>query len=147
MIYGTFCELQPDVNVKFISLIIFSPFFFFFAERTAVAKLVGLHFVVGVFQFIWAMLGLLIVANPEQLVSCPDIRDQNHIDILVAVIAISQLTDLCIKCCCCVLLAGNEEAERGLPMFETNSYAVIERRWHVSSFCWTPYRQFFSPKY
>lgn len=95
-------------------------------------KLVGLHFVIGVFQFIWAMLGLLIVSNPEQLVSCPDIRDQNHVDILVAVIAISQLTDLCIKCCCCVLLAGNE-AERGLPVFETSSYDVSERRWRVSA--------------
>jgi len=92
------------------------------------------HFGLGAIGLVLAIFGLVIVTRPETLVNCNSLSVQNHVDLIVAVIAIAQLIEVCLKCCCCLVLAGtsaDEESSLTLPTYEDTSFNLVEDRWKV----------------
>eukprot|EP00624_Nannochloropsis_granulata_P000293 evm.model.NODE_11137_length_18060_cov_18.830564.2 len=105
-------------------------------SRKAVGLLVVVHTCMGGLQLIVAMLGLAILSDPKHLVMCESMTLQNRVDLIVALIAISQLADVSMKACCCAMLVGqpvDEEEEHPLRHFEHHeslvSYSIAEDRW------------------
>lgn len=104
--------------------------------RKAVGPLVALHTCLGGVQLVVALVGLVILSNPKALVMCDTISLQNRVDLIVALIVISQLADVSMKACCCATLVGEpvgEEAEQAVHHFEQHeslaSYSAAEDRW------------------
>lgn len=76
--------------------------------RAAVGPLVVTHLALGGLQLLVCALGLFILADPTDMVMCHSVAHQGRIDLIVALIAISQLADVSMKCCCHMMLAGDE---------------------------------------
>ena len=104
--------------------------------RAAVGTLVVTHTVLGGLQLVVAALGLGILSDPKDLVMCESVSLQGRVDLIVALIAISQLADVLMKACCFAVLVGEpvgDEEEHPLRHFQYHeslvSYSVAEDRW------------------
>lgn len=75
------------------------------------ATLVVAHMVLGGLQLVACALGLVILSDPTDMVMCASVAQQGKVDLIVALIAISQLADVSMKCCCHMILAGERVGE------------------------------------
>jgi hypothetical protein len=100
--------------------------------RDHVPRLIGFHFVLGGLQVVLAIGGLMIVADPGRLIACSQINTQDHVYMIIALISISQLVDVCLKCCCCLALAGAEVEDDMLPLYERQELVQRTSLWQVS---------------
>lgn len=100
--------------------------------RDGIAGLVKVHFGLGGIELVLAIFGLAIVSNPDTLVECQNLSVQNHVDLIVAVVAIAQLIELSLKCCCCLMVVGSAVDEDRLPTIADHTgFSLVEDRWKV----------------
>lgn len=97
-------------------------------------RLVFVHFALGAVEVAVAVFGLSIVTDPAGEVWCDNLRTQYRVDLIVALVAISELVDVIMRTCCCALLAGGRApspTERGLPSFDPTHLHHDLERWEV----------------
>jgi hypothetical protein len=57
---------------------------------------------------------------------------QYRVDLIVALVAISQVADVMFRTCCCLAMAGSREVtSSALPIYDPHPINHVEQRWHV----------------
>lgn len=91
-----------------------------------------LHFLLGVVEAALAIMGASLIVRPSGSVHCDEIWRQYRVDLIVALVAISQLADVMFRTCCCVFMAGSREVTpSSLPIYEPHPITHVEQRWQV----------------
>ena len=75
-------------------------------KRDSVRGQLTYHCILGVFQFILVIFGLIVIASHSDVLCSYEIHD-NRLDIIViSIVVISQLIDICALLCCCYLFSS-----------------------------------------
>lgn len=75
-------------------------------KRDSIRGQLTYHCILGVFQFILVIFGLIVIASHSDILCSYEIHD-NRLDIIViSIVVISQLIDICALLCCCYLFSS-----------------------------------------
>lgn len=100
--------------------------------RKGVGRLVYFHFLLGVVEAGLAIMGASLIVRPSGSVECDEMWRLYRVDLIVALVAISQVADVMFRTCCCVVMAGSREVtSSALPIYEPHSINHVEQRWQV----------------
>lgn len=100
--------------------------------RKGVGRLVYFHFLLGVVEAALAIMGASLIVRPSGSVECDEMWRQYRVDLIVALVAISQVADVMFRTCCCLAMAGSREVtSSALPIYDPHPINHVEQRWHV----------------
>ena len=78
------------------------------SKRHGMKKYLTGHIFLGILQFLFAILGLLIIQHHSSIPCSTDLDNGNKVDLLLlSVVVISQLIDILSLFCCCYLFSSN----------------------------------------
>ena len=78
------------------------------SKRHSMKKYLSVHIFLGILQFLFAVLGLLIIQHHSSIPCSNNLDNGNKIDLLLlSVVVISQLIDILSLFCCCYLFSSN----------------------------------------
>lgn len=78
------------------------------SKRQGMKRYLSVHIFLGILQFLFAILGLLIIQHHSSIPCSTDLDNGNKIDLLLlSVVVISQLIDILSLFCCCYLFSSN----------------------------------------
>jgi len=64
------------------------------------------HCILGLFQFVLVIFGLIVISSHSRLLCSYEIHDNRLDIIIISIVVISQLIDICSLLCCCYLFSS-----------------------------------------